>query len=259
MSATYVIVVLFISALCFASFLHTLGTRLVDVRLSSIYQKLILPSRCDYCETKIPILYLVPVLGYLLCAGRCRSCQKMISPLYPLIEILYAFSMVFLYIKSDSLYVHTLLLAVVLSLAVVVTAADLKVMLIPDTLSLITALSGVVLAFLRHDPMNALWGGIFLGGVFFALLLVLPGSFGGGDAKYAVAIGIVAGFPGSLIILEIALVIGSLWGIVYGLASGRGLRIRIPFAPFLVIGLYCVVFFEREILMMYQSVLWPSY
>jgi len=49
-------------------------------------------SRCDHCSEIIPVLYLVPVFGYLFALGKCTNCHNKISLIYFLEE-----SMAFVY------------------------------------------------------------------------------------------------------------------------------------------------------------------
>ena len=52
-------------------------------------QSIVAPgSHCPACATPIRALDNVPVLSYLVLAGRCRSCRAPISPRYPAIELL---------------------------------------------------------------------------------------------------------------------------------------------------------------------------
>ncbi len=44
------------------------------------------PSRCPKCETPIRIYDNVPVLGWLLLNGKCRSCKQPIAARYPIVE-----------------------------------------------------------------------------------------------------------------------------------------------------------------------------
>jgi len=46
------------------------------------------PSCCPRCRTPIQLRDNIPVLGWLLLRGRCRSCKMWISPQYPIIEFL---------------------------------------------------------------------------------------------------------------------------------------------------------------------------
>lgn len=44
------------------------------------------PSRCPFCSTKLKWNDNVPVLGWIMLGGRCRTCRLPISPRYPIIE-----------------------------------------------------------------------------------------------------------------------------------------------------------------------------
>ncbi len=44
-------------------------------------------SRCPRCETKIRATDNLPVVGWLMLRGRCRTCRLPISPRYPLVEL----------------------------------------------------------------------------------------------------------------------------------------------------------------------------
>jgi leader peptidase (prepilin peptidase)/N-methyltransferase len=59
-------------------------------------------SRCPYCRTRISARDNVPVVGWLLLAGRCRTCRLPISPRYPLVE--FAVGSVFLVLAGLELF-----------------------------------------------------------------------------------------------------------------------------------------------------------
>lgn len=44
-------------------------------------------SRCPHCGGRVRWYDNIPVVSYVVLAGRCRDCQKPISPLYPLVEV----------------------------------------------------------------------------------------------------------------------------------------------------------------------------
>lgn len=66
---------------CVGSFLNVLVYR--QPRGESVLAK---PSACPACSTKIETRDNLPVIGWLLLGGRCRSCQSPISPRYPIVE-----------------------------------------------------------------------------------------------------------------------------------------------------------------------------
>lgn len=43
---------------------------------------------CDYCEQKIKILLLVPILGFLIQGGNCKICHNKINPIWTIFEFI---------------------------------------------------------------------------------------------------------------------------------------------------------------------------
>ncbi|HVB98126.1 MAG TPA: prepilin peptidase [Candidatus Dormibacteraeota bacterium] len=73
----------FLFGLVFGSFLNVCIHRLPR------HESVVTPgSHCPICQTPIRARDNIPVIGYLLLRGRCRSCGKPISPEYPLVELL---------------------------------------------------------------------------------------------------------------------------------------------------------------------------
>jgi leader peptidase (prepilin peptidase)/N-methyltransferase len=87
-------------------------------------------------------------------------------------------------------------------------------------------------------------------------MLLFPGGFGGGDLKYAAAIGFFIGWELSIVAVETALVTGALAGTVYALLTRKGLRIRFPFAPFLALGFAVAVLYGRDPHSLYGVLAW---
>lgn len=56
------------------------------------------PSTCPFCKRRIPGRDNIPILGWLILRGRCRSCRHWIPPRYAIIELLNGLLWVGLYI-----------------------------------------------------------------------------------------------------------------------------------------------------------------
>lgn len=76
------------TAMIFFAFGATIGSFLnvVVFRMPRGESVVMRPSRCPRCETKIEGRDNVPIFGWLLLEGRCRTCQIPISPRYPIVE-----------------------------------------------------------------------------------------------------------------------------------------------------------------------------
>lgn len=76
-----VLVFVFLMGLCVGSFLNVVVYRL-PLGKSLIHP----PSTCPNCNTRLAWYDNVPVLGWLMLGGKCRTCKNPISKRYPLVE-----------------------------------------------------------------------------------------------------------------------------------------------------------------------------
>jgi len=238
------------------SFFYTLALRISAGNFTA--SSLIIPSRCPSCGKRIGYFQLVPVLGFLFSLGRCASCGARISFLYPFVEMLYGIIAVAVATRHG-ITPPALVFFLIAGTAVCISIIDIKILTIPGRLVAVLALLAVhpaIMTVLANGAWSALGGVLLLGGFFLLVLLVFPGSFGGGDVKFAGALGLAVGFEQSIVVLEVALVAGAVTGIVYALATKKGLRIQIPFAPFLTAGLLLSILYGREILMLYNRIVY---
>lgn len=109
--------------------------------------------------------------------------------------------------------------------------------------------------FLRHAQMAAqpLLGGILMGlligGFFWGLIIITKGKgMGGGDVKLGAFIGLMLGFPQSLLAIMLSFIIGSIFSIVLLILGKKRFGQVIAFGPFLVIGSLITLFWGDKIL-----------
>ncbi|MDP2874211.1 MAG: prepilin peptidase [bacterium] len=101
-------------------------------------------SGCDFCHTPLLWWELVPVLGFFLVGGRCRTCHQKLSLQYPLVESItgLVFILIFLYLSSGhpletsllapSFWATYLYWATITSGLLALVTTDLKYGLLPD-------------------------------------------------------------------------------------------------------------------------------
>jgi leader peptidase (prepilin peptidase)/N-methyltransferase len=89
------IVLVAVAGLVFGSFLNVVIYRLP--RDQSLVRP---PSTCPGCGVRIKPYDNVPVLSYFVLRGRCRSCGRKISAVYPLVEALTAGGFLLVYFNS---------------------------------------------------------------------------------------------------------------------------------------------------------------
>lgn len=215
-------------------------------------------SKCPHCRSVLRARHLVPVLSYLVLRGRCSACRRKIPLQYLFVELIgaSAFALVAVHATSDpelhpaTLAVTFLLVAVLLMIA----AYDTLTMEIPFVL----VLPAIALAALRAalpgapDISSALIGAGVIGGFFLLQLLILTplyrarmrsagetpdgGVIGGGDALLGIVLGLSVGWPGAVVALAGAYLLGALVTVPLLLTGKAGRKSAIPFGPFLAAG-----------------------
>ena len=237
------------------SFFYTLSIRFIDGSIKdNKFKALFSKSKCPNCNTKISPLHLIPVAGYLILRGKCKDCNEKLSILYPVSEILFGI-LLLLVTSKYGINIYSLSIFLIIGLALTISMIDLKTMEIPGSLVLIFLLFSIYPVVFKNSLLNNLYGLLLMGLFFLVILLIFPGSFGGGDLKFAAAIGALMGLELSIVVLEISLISGSLIGVMYGLFTKRGLRIKIPFAPFLTFGTIISLLYGEDIVLTYYRLL----
>ncbi|MBN1501190.1 MAG: prepilin peptidase [Spirochaetes bacterium] len=252
MTEVLLFILLFLGGSAFGSFYFTLYLRFTDSRFESVFKILVSPSSCPFCGEKISVFFLTPVLGYFFSGGKCGKCGKQISLQYLFSEILsgIVFVLVFSYFKGNWMFIPVFLVTIS---SVTLSLVDLKKRIIPDIFIIMVLLFSIPVVLFQPVPADNLYGFLFMTGVFGAILLLFPGSFGGGDFKYAAVIGLFLGLELSVLAFEVSVISGAVAGTIYGYATGRGLRAKIPFGPFLAFGLFVSIFYGSRIILMYHG------
>lgn len=219
------------------------------------------PSSCPHCGARLRVYDNIPILSYLILRGKCRSCRCPISPQYPIVEGMTAALSLALFIKFGPTLQYILFFLFCAALEVI-SLIDLHHRIIPDVLSLPGLFCGLAAALLlgHISFISSLVGAIAGGG---SLLLVafvyerLTGrtGMGGGDIKLLAMIGAWLSAWSLPLVVLIASLVGALTGLAFILASGEGLRTRIPFGPFLSLAAVIYLFFGPLITRWYVGLL----
>ncbi len=225
-------------------------------------------SMCPDCRHELAARDLVPILSWLSLGGKCRYCHKPISVQYPLVEFLMASLMIVSYVwwpepfdpTQIALFVlWSGLAAGLLALAVY----DLRWFLLPNRLlypvgGLAAAFAAVVIITADKPFMsllNTVLAVVVGGGLFYLLFQVSNGElFGGGDVKLGCVLGLIAGTPArSFLFIFLASLIGSLVSLPLLSTHRMKRQSKLPFGPFLIIGLIIVQLFGADIFHWYRQ------
>jgi leader peptidase (prepilin peptidase)/N-methyltransferase len=219
------------------------------------------PSSCPKCDEKIRFYDNIPVLSYIILKGRCRNCNEGISIQYPIVEAISGLLSVALFLRYGLNLHYFLFLLFSLSL-VVISFIDIQHKIIPDIISLPGIPLGFIISIIlgRITWYDSLIGILAGGGCLYLVAFVfekLTGKvgMGGGDIKLLAMIGGWLGFRALPFIILFSSLSGTIVGSISILLSSKGLRTRIPFGPFLAFGALIYLFFGKEIISWYISLL----
>jgi len=256
MSPTMVNGYIFFIGMCIGSFLNVCIYRLPAGK--SIVRP---ASACPACGAAIRWYDNIPLISYLILRGRCRGCNTRISIRYPIIELLcglFAMTCGMQYGYSLPALIYFILITALL----VITFIDIDHRIIPDIISL----PGIPLGFLSSFFLPQLqWSdsliGIVAGGG--SLLAVAWGyqlitgkdGMGGGDIKLLAMIGAFLGWKGVLFTIMASSLIGTVIGISLMLRSGKGMKMAVPFGPFLAMGAIIYIFWGPRLVEWYFNLL----
>jgi leader peptidase (prepilin peptidase)/N-methyltransferase len=210
-------------------------------------------SRCPRCGADIANRDNVPVIGWVLLRGRCRSCGARISPRYPLLELSTAVLFSGAFLVYESLWVAGAI-AFLLVLMPAIAAIDIEHRIIPNRLMYPALLAFPIYLTIADlfgapvDIVRMVAGFALYGGALFAVAIVSRGM-GMGDVKLAALIGLVFGSIGLRYVgvaAGAAIVLGGI-GAIAALLLGRGRKAAIPFGPYLAAGAIVSAFWGGSI------------
>jgi leader peptidase (prepilin peptidase)/N-methyltransferase len=215
-------------------------------------------SECPQCKHELQWYELIPILSFVLQAGRCRNCKKPISWQYPLVEAITAalamFALWYGYIEHNS-WVLVAGLFIAFACFVVLSGTDLRTMEVRPEYTIVAALAAGLAQYLSS---NLRWTDIILGAAIGAGLILflsygwklLTGrlGMGEGDAWIAGAVGALVGYPVIFASLFAAVSTGAVVGILLALRQRKGLAIEMPFGPFLILGGLLALIWGQRIL-----------
>ncbi|MGP1361564.1 MAG: prepilin peptidase [Candidatus Fimenecus sp.] len=252
-------VFIFLFGLCIGSFSNVLIYRLpLNLGISKGN------SFCPNCKHKLSPADLVPLFSWIFLGGKCRYCKVKIPVRYPLVELLTAvfYVLCYIFIAKCSLNLALLGLCAVCTALIVASFIDAKHQIIPDSMWITVLIGGVLVyiediiknGFVWKALLNRIIGFFLVSAVMLVLAAAFHGGLGGGDIKLMAAAGFLLGAGGSVF----ALLLGSVLGLFYLAAKGKlnakNMKSKLPFGPFLSIGIVFSLFFGDRLLSLYMSI-----
>jgi leader peptidase (prepilin peptidase) / N-methyltransferase len=218
-------------------------------------------SHCPTCSHPIAWYDNIPIVSYMVLAGRCRHCGVRIPFRYPLVELLNALGYVGLLVFLGPSLV-TAVYGVLYSALLVVAGTDLSHKIIPNAITFPGIIIGLISAatVLPLGFLNGVLGLFVGGGILWLLAWASPYLFGkegmgGGDIKLLAMIGAFLGWKPAVVTIMIGSFLGSVVGVTLIAARLIKREDYIPFGPFLVCGAVIALFFGQSILSWYLGLL----
>ena len=248
-----------IFGLCIGSFLNVCIFR-IPLAKSIVHP----PSSCPGCGALIRFYDNIPILSYILLKGRCRQCGAAISLRYPIIELASGLTAVAVFTAFGP-SIPALIYFTFISTLWVVALIDIDHRIIPDAISL----PGIPIFFLASLAIptltvkDALLGILIGGGSLYAIAwgysaVKKADGMGGGDIKLLAMIGALIGWKGVLFTLFASSALGTIVGIGIMMATGKNMKLAVPFGPFLSAGAVAYIFFGPRLIDWYLNLLPPS-
>jgi len=246
--------------LCIGSFISSVIYRLspnTSKEINIFFSR----SFCPNCKKQIKLIYLIPLLGFILQKGKCKSCNNSISFSYPITELIFLFAgiyLLFLYGVNIILF----FLFSIFSLFYILFLLDFKFYLLPFSINILLIFLGflsnyLLEMFIIYDlyPSNMSplvfsslgfvvgYSSLWIINFIFKFLNKKDG-IGGGDFILYGALGSVFG-P---ISLPIILFLGSLFGCLLYISFKERFKKEIPLGSCLVLGsVFYFIFINFEL------------
>lgn len=218
-------------------------------------------SFCPHCQKPIAWFDNIPVLSFIVLAGKCRHCQTVIPWRYPLVESLTAF--VSLVCAWHFGYSIALIAALILSWGLITQSfIDFEHFVLPDQINLPLLWIGLLLSinpiFIdSHDSiLGAAAGYLSLWSVYY-LFKFLTGKegMGYGDFKLLAVLGAWLGWQQLPLIIILSSLLGSLVGIILIMQKRSSLNSPIPFGPYLAVAGWLTLVFGDTLNTFYQNLI----
>jgi leader peptidase (prepilin peptidase)/N-methyltransferase len=251
---TFVLVA--IAGLIWGSFLNVVIYRLP--REMSLVRP---PSTCPGCGVRIKPYDNVPVLSYLWLGGKCRSCGRSISPVYPLVEAITALGFILVLDQSGrALSLEFFAGCLFTSALIALGFIDYFHQVLPDAITMPGLALALVYSFFRDDLtfrgalVGAVSGAGFLLLVYGAYRLIRKKEgLGMGDVTMLLMIGAYLGLARTLLTLVLGSFVGALVGVFFIVRRKKDLQFALPFGTFLAPAAFVAALWGERIVSAYLS------
>lgn len=208
-------------------------------------------SFCENCKHTLAWNDLIPVFSYILLRGRCRYCKKSFGPHYVFMEAIVGLLFIIVYFSTigstpvfeggeNALAFVLLYRILVVCILFVIFFIDFRHSIIPFSSLLFLGALGIINLTLHKELLLQTLATAAAAFLFFLLIhLITRGKgMGFGDVLLAFVMGLLLGFPTTVVAVYIAFLTGAVVSLILLLGGKKKLKSAIPFGPFLVGGTF---------------------
>lgn len=220
-------------------------------------------SKCDHCNKTLGIKELIPILGFFTAQRKCKNCKNKISFLYPLVEL--AFGMLFVFvaymrIKYGGASVPSFIVRdwYIVWMLGFIFLFDLLFLEVEDKLVVPAVFTVFIISGVFHwQTWTSMTLGALVGGGFFLIqYLASRGSWVGvGDILVGFFMGVILGFPLTIVGLLISYLIGGAMSSVFLILKKNKPGDKVPMGVYLSLGIFLTMFWGEHLFGWYMSFL----
>ncbi len=213
-------------------------------------------SRADCCGLRLGFLDLIPLFSYLFSRGRCRHCQKTISPRYPLVEVLTG--LLTLLALSEFPFPFSFYVLINFYFLLIFFFIDLRYGVVPLPLIFLNFIFLVLAnlyfywsgrSSLAPEILNSILAALFLA-LFFVFLIIITRrrGMGEGDVFLVFLYSLMVGFPNSLVFVFLSFIFGGLSSLLLIIGGFKKFGQTLPFGPFMSLAAGAAILWGKNLL-----------
>ncbi len=203
-------------------------------------------SQCNKCNRSLTMVELIPVIGWILSRGKCKTCGVTVPVIYPLSEALMAsvFTLCSLYFKEFNLI---LIMWILVWCSYVIAMLDLRHHWIPGVISMPLMWAGLMISPFEPDVYQRIYAAVggsalMIGTFFYVGRRLNMDVYSGGD----VALAMVGGAWLGVNYLPYFLILGAIIFIPHCAWEKKKGLIWVPFGPSLLISLLTICIYSSH-------------
>ncbi len=233
MQAIYIVVITLIVICIIASIVSSFMNWLVSTIINND-SLLRSRSRCDFCQHTLFWFDLIPFFSFLFLAGKCRHCKHTLSKKEWFIELFFPLLTIYLFMNAQS-FEHFLIHFSITLILVSASLIDIQVQIVYDLTHFLLIGLAWLLRSLNDIPLtDNLLLGILLTTVLY-IVSIKTNGLDMGDVKLLGVLSYLLSLDQFVVAWYIT-IISSLTYSLFLLLKGHNTKTRIPFIPFISIG-----------------------